>query len=96
MCNMKVKKVKEADDVAKYGEHCLHFKPEGRRRHWYVRMPDAASLKEWKGVFKVCSRPLWFLLLIPLVSFHRDRRSLSFGARAAPNCGANRVMLTPN
>ncbi len=54
MCNMKVKKVKDEDEVLKYGQHCLHFKPEGRRRHWYVRMPDAESLKEWKGVFKVC------------------------------------------
>jgi hypothetical protein len=51
-CNMKVKLVKGEADVAAYGEHCLHLKPSGRRRHWYIRA-DKESLKEWKACFKV-------------------------------------------
>ena len=53
MCNMKVKRVKDDDEVLKYGENCLHFIPSGRRRHWYVRTDTKEALKEWKGVFKV-------------------------------------------
>ena len=53
LCNMKVKRVKDEGDVKKYGELCLHLKPSGRRRQWYIRADTPEELKAWKGVFKV-------------------------------------------
>lgn len=56
LCNMQVKRVKDAEDVVKYGAHCLKLKPSGRRRTWYIRCPDAAAQKQWKATFKYCAK----------------------------------------
>lgn len=56
MCNIKVKKMKKEEEVKEFGEHAMTFKPDGRRRQWYVRAADAETLKAWKSAFKYAAR----------------------------------------